>query len=274
MAKQGEIFWIIGRPLGHSLSPMMHNAAYKAMGIDARYEALETVDLAGAIRAIRQSGIRGVSVTRPYKTEVIPLLDEIDADAMQIGAVNTITNDGGRLRGSNTDWVGLVEDLRSRVDLSGREVAILGAGGAARAAIHAVSRLGARAMIVNRTASRGEALAVEFGCGFLPIPDLGSARADGLIQTTPVGMWPHVEASPVIAGVLGRFRWVADCIYNPPATCLLQEAEEQGCETFDGVGMLVNQGAEQIRLWTGMNAPRDLMRKVVVEALESVISEQ
>jgi shikimate dehydrogenase len=264
-----EIFGIVGNPLGHSLSPLMHEAAYKAMGMAARFELFETYDLTRTLKAIRERGIRGVSVTLPYKREIIPLLDECDEDASRIGAVNTVTNESGRLRGSNTDWSGLAEDLRVRVDLSGREVAILGAGGAARAALYAVMRLGGRPVIVNRTCLLGKGLAAELGCGFIPLADIGACTADGLIQTTPVGMWPRVDASPVSAGVLHRFRWVAECIYNPPRTRLLREAEKEGCETFDGVGMFVNQGAEQIRIWTGRQAPRDLMRRVVLERLST-----
>ena len=247
----------------------MHHAAYKAMGIDARYELFETEDLASTVNSIRERGIRGVSVTIPYKREVLPLLDEVDADGSEIGAVNTITNDGGRLRGCNTDWVGLAEDLKEKVKIAGREVAILGAGGAARAALRAVKHLGGRAVVVNRTVSRGEAMASEFGCAFLPMGDLGAANADGLINTIPIGMWPHVDESPVSAGILRRFQWVADCIYNPPVTRLLREAERAGCRTVDGVGMFVNQGAEQIRIWTGKTAPRDVMRRVVVERLKN-----
>jgi shikimate dehydrogenase len=264
-----EIFGIIGNPLGHSLSPLMHNAAYRAMGMNARFEVFETEDLAGTLKSIRERRVRGVSVTIPYKREILPMLDEIDEDASEIGAVNTIKNEGGRLRGSNTDWSGLAEDLRGKVDLACREVGILGAGGAARAALHAVMRLGGRPVIVNRTRARGEGLAAEFGCGFFPLADIGACMADGLIQTTPVGMWPRADASPVSAEVLRRFRWVADCIYNPPFTRLLREAQEEGCETLDGVGMFVNQGAEQIRIWTGRSPPCDLMRRVVLEALEN-----
>ncbi len=187
------------------------------------------------------------------------------------GAVNTITNEGGRLRGSNTDWAGLAEDLQDRFPIAGHEIAVIGAGGAARAAVFAVKRIGGVPIIANRTSARGEIMAREFGCDFLPLSDIDSLNAAGLVNTTPVGMIPHVDQSPVKAEILHRFLWVADIVYHPLFTRLLREAGEAGCEPLSGLGMFVNQGAEQIRIWTGRAAPRELMRKVVLEKLEGKV---
>jgi shikimate dehydrogenase len=260
---------IIGNPLGHSLSPLMHNTAYRAMGMNASYEALETPDLQEAIATIRERDVRGVSVTIPFKESVLAHLDEVDPDALRIGSVNTLTSRNGRLLGSNTDWPGLRRDLRGRWEIRGNTVAILGAGGAARAAVYAIQQEGGMPVIVNRTGSRGETLAEQFGCASLPLSEIGSLRAAGLINTTSVGMMPRADESPVPARLLSRFRWVADIVYNPPLTRLLAEASTAGCETITGIGMFVNQGAEQIRIWTGRPPPRQLMRRVVEEALKN-----
>lgn len=262
-----EIYGIIGNPLGHSLSPLMHNAAYRAMGLRARYQLFEGGHPEKTLALIRDGGIRGVSVTLPFKEAVLPLLDEVAPDALHVGSVNTVTNVDGRLRGDNTDWTGLARDLRGRVDISGKTVAVVGAGGAARAAVYAVQQEGGIPVVVNRTRTRGETLAERFGCSFLPLSEIGSLRADGLINTTPVGMMPSVDESPVPRSVLCRLGWVADIVYNPPATTLLREAAGQGCKAIDGIGMFVNQGAEQIRIWTGKTAPMERMRWVVEEAL-------
>ncbi|RJR47008.1 MAG: shikimate dehydrogenase [Desulfobacteraceae bacterium] len=266
MATQ-EIFGIIGNPLAHSLSPLMHNAAYKEMGVDGYYAPFETDDLRKTINMIRERNVRGVSVTLPFKESVLPLMDDLESDAVRIGSVNTITNRNGRLLGSNTDWKGLIQDLRGRFQIRGKTIAVLGAGGAARAALYAVLLEGGNPVVVNRTPVRGEKLAGDFGCAFHPLSEIAELRASGLINTTSVGMMPHEGQSPVPACTLGRFRWVMDIVYNPQRTKLLEKAGERGCETVNGIGMFVNQGAEQIRLWTGRAAPRELMREVVEEAL-------
>lgn len=267
--KGPELYGVIGNPLGHSLSPLMHNTAYRAMGLDALYQAFETEDLAETIAMVRERNIRGVSVTLPFKEEVLCLLEEVDCDAIHIGSVNTLTNEHGRLRGSNTDWTGLTRDLRGRFELRGKTIAVLGAGGAARAAVYAIQQVGGVPVVVNRTKARGETLAMHFGCAFLPLSEIGALRAAGLVNTTSLGMMPHVDETPVPASVLHRFRWVVDIVYNPPVTRLLREAGSAGCETINGIGMFVNQGAEQIRIWTGKDAPRELMREVVLERLQA-----
>jgi shikimate dehydrogenase len=263
-----EIYGVIGNPLGHTLSPVMHNAAYRAMGLNALYLSFETENLEEALGLIRKRNIRGVSVTLPFKESVLQLLDEVDPDALHIGSVNTVTNEDGRLRGSNTDWTGLSLDLRGRLEIRRKTIAVLGAGGAARAVVYALQQEGGLPVVANRTAARAEAVAGQFGCGFLPLSEIGSLGAEGLINTTSVGMMPKMDESPVPARVLHCFRWVADIIYNPPVTMLLREAGSAGCRTINGIGMFVNQGAEQIRIWTGKGAPRELMRKVVLDKLQ------
>jgi shikimate dehydrogenase len=262
------IYALFGNPVGHSLSPPMHNAAYKKMGINASYCSCCVEHPQAAVEKIKERSIRGASVTIPFKTTVIPYLDEVRDEARSIGAVNTILHDDtGRLRGYNTDWMGLVLGLEEYLEIPGKTFAILGAGGAARAAVFGILQKGGTPLILNRTTTRGEELAREFGCPFHPLSEIGAIRADCLINTTPVGMAPEKGHSPIAKGVLANFPWVMDCIYNPLKTQLLRDAEGTGCTPINGVGMFVHQGAEQITIWTGKEPPREFMRQVVLQEL-------
>jgi shikimate dehydrogenase len=263
------IFALFGNPVAHSLSPLMHNAAFQKMGIDATYCACRVEDLEEAIEKIKKLPLRGVSVTIPFKTAVIPYLDEIDASAQEIGAVNTIWHDDtGRLKGYNTDWIGMVRNLEESLEIKKKSFAILGAGGTARAAVFGIRQRGGTPVIVNRTPERGEKLAKEFGVPFYPLAQVKGIKADCLINTTPIGMAPDRKKSPLPRDIIGRFRWVMDCIYNPLKTQLLKDAEEAECMAINGLGMFVHQGAEQIRIWTGKEPPVELMREVVLARLK------
>jgi len=265
-----EIYGILGNPVAHSLSPLMHNCAFRKMKFDAYYIPFLVEDLEGAIRGVKTLNIRGVSVTIPFKTSVLPFLDEVDEGSRVIGAVNTILNKDGRLRGFNTDWIGLVESLEEAVDIKDRTFVVIGAGGAARAAVFGILKKGGFPVVMNRTEEKGEALAREFGCPFHPLSDMSSVGADGLINTTPVGMTPDERKTPVRRGDLSRFRVVMDVVYNPLRTRLLRDAKEAGCKIVDGLGMFVRQGAEQIRIWTGREPPVELMHRVVRRQLEKM----
>ena len=263
-----KIFALFGNPVGHSLSPLMHNAAYTEMEINASYVPVCVEHLEDAIERLRRGEMQGASVTIPFKTVVIPYLDEVEQHAQHIGAVNTIGHDdNGGLTGYNTDWIGLVRDLEESLEIRNKTFAILGAGGAARATVFGIQQRGGTPLVINRTPARGEALAREFGCQCYPLSEIGGIKGDCLINTTPVGMSPDKEKSPVEKKVLSNFKWVMDCIYNPLKTRLLQDAEEAGCTVFTGVGMFVHQGAEQIKLWTGMEPPREIMKQIVLEKL-------
>jgi shikimate dehydrogenase len=261
-------FALFGNPVEHSLSPLMHNAAYKEMKIDASYVPVCVKHLEDAIERIRRGDIEGASITIPFKTAIIPFLDEVEGSAQKIGAVNTICHDdNGGLAGYNTDWIGLVRDLEESLEIRSKTFAILGAGGAARAAVFGIRQRGGTSLVINRTTTKGEAIARQFNCPFYPLSEIGDIRADCLINTTPVGMAPDKGKSPIEKKALTNFRWVMDCIYNPLKTQLLQDAEEAGCTVFTGIGMFVHQGAEQIKLWTGMEPPRELMKRIVLEKL-------
>lgn len=266
-ASQAGVYVLLGNPVAHSLSPPMHRAAFKAMKLGADYVAFQVQDLKRAVEGMRGLGIKGASVTIPFKESILPLLDEVDDEARSLRAVNTIVNLGGRLRGYNTDWIGFTRALEGLRGIRGESFAILGAGGAARAAAYAVIRAGGRAVILNRDAQRAAKLARELGCGHEPVERLRDLEAQVLVNTTPVGMSPKTQDSPVAREVLGRFQVVMDVIYNPLRTRLLREAEQEGASVVSGMEMFVQQGAAQIRIWTGMEPPLELMRKVVGKAL-------
>lgn len=258
---------LLGNPVGHSLSPLMHKAALKEMGIEENYSACCVQDIGQAIEGIKGMNIRGASVTIPFKVAVMEYLDDIDNDALEIGAVNTICNHNGHLTGYNTDWQGLIFTLKQSMTIKNKTFAIIGAGGTARAAAYGIVKEGGFPIIVNRTPEKGKILAKECNAPFYPLSYVGKIKADCLINTTPVGMYPQINKSPVNPSVLGGYKYVMDVIYNPIRTKLLMDAEKQGCMVISGVGMFVNQGAEQLKLWTGKEPPRTLMKKIILERL-------
>jgi len=267
MDSHTELYGIIGNPVKHSLSPALHNAAFSAVGLNAVYIAFEAEDIKGCIEGIRGLGIKGMSVTIPFKESVIPFLGAIDPLARRIGAVNTIVNRGGGLTGYNTDAIGALMALEAETPLSGKSCILLGAGGAARAIGFILKQKGASLSIVNRSLVRGQRLARSLECRFLPLEELAAVRGEILIQTTPVGMSPHLDQCPVPEVVLRQGMVVMDIIYDPLETRLLRMARERGCTAINGIPMLIHQGAEQFRLWTGVDPPLSAMRKAIEEAL-------
>ena len=267
-----RLFGIIGDPVAHSLSPAMHNACFAAMGLNNVYVAMRPTSLAGAITGLRSLGFVGVSVTVPFKVEVMRHLDAIDPVAARIGSVNTLVfqrqqDDSVRCTGHNTDWIGANQALGETLDPAGRTVLVLGAGGAARAVGFGLLEAGARVLLTNRTLAKGRQLADQLGCPFIGPQDLGSVVADALINTTSVGMAPHTEALPIDLHLLDRFPVVMDIVYAPLATRLLREAAARGCRTVDGLQMLLHQGVAQFRLWTGQDPQVEVMRHALVVAL-------
>lgn len=275
---------IFGYPIGHSISPAMHRAAFARAGVDASYEAWETHPdaLADAVAKLRGDDYLGANVTVPHKRAVMNHLHEIDPAAREIGAVNTIVNQGdGWLYGTNTDAGGFLESLRaeSGFDPNGADATLIGAGGAARAAAFALADSGVRTLtIANRTPERADALASEIaqrgisarGIG-LNAPDFPAACANSalIVNSSSVGMLggPAEGASPVPPGAIGRGCVVYDMVYNPPRTPLLAQAEAAGAKTVGGLPMLVHQGAAAWSLWTGKEAPVDVMLQAAKDAL-------
>ena len=263
-----KVFALFGNPVGHSLSPLMHHTAYREMRINASYVPFCVGNLEDAVRGIRGMGISGVSVTIPFKSEVLKHLDELEESSNRIGAVNTIVNKGGSLRGYNTDWIGFVRDLKEFMPIQGNTFGVLGAGGAARAILFGILSEGGKPVVLNRTTVKAKILAKEFNCSFLPLSEIGILKAECLVNTTSVGMAPQIAESPLEAKALGNFSQIVDVIYNPLETTLLKEARKAGCRARAGLGMFVHQGAEQIRLWTGMEPPVESMKRAVRERLE------
>lgn len=261
------VFCVIGNPVFHSLSPKMHNAAFEAADFDGVYLAFEVEDLPSAVNGIRALGIRGISVTIPHKISVMAYLDEIDETAGKIGAVNTIVNQGGMLRGYNTDCDGAVAALTEKVDISEKRILIIGAGGAARAIGFGVAGRGGRVCFCNRTEGKAKRLAQELQSSFCPLKDVADDDWDILINTTSVGMMPKTEDMPLPESLLEPGRVVMDIVYNPLRTLLLDKAEKRGCTTVDGAAMFIHQGACQFELWTGMKAPVTVMEETVRKAL-------
>jgi shikimate dehydrogenase len=259
-------------PVAHSLSPLMHNAAYAAAGLEERFvfvaAQVKAEALGAAMAGVRALGIRGVSCTLPHKVKVMEFLDEIDEEAKKIGAVNTILNEDGRLIGCNTDAEGVVQPLSRRTSLSGKRVALLGAGGAARAAVFGLRRSGAEITIFNRTTERAERLAEEAGCRWLPLSGVDAAlECDIVVNMTAVGMTPRVDEMPLPAECLRAGQIVMDAVYTPQETRLLREAAKRGAAAVRGTEMFVAQGAHQFELYTGVPAPLGAMEQALMESV-------
>ena len=275
-----QVLAVLGKPVRHSLSPAIHNAALQATGLNYVYVACEVDDIQAAVMGMRGLGIRGFSITIPHKVTAMALADEVDPVAASIGSINTLVNNDGVLRGYNTDGYGALRGIETAgVNLEGAEVTILGSGGASRAiactlaAKADVSKLNILGVIEDevRTLTRH-------------VAQIASARVEGdvltndslkkalagtllLINCTPIGMHPKIDESLVPAGLLGSPLVVFDIVYNPMETRLLREAREQKCRVISGIEMFIHQAVAQFELFTGQNAPEAVMRKVVLESL-------
>ena len=271
-----RILGVIGDPIGHTSSPAMHNAAIAALGLDYAYVAFHVRpdELGQAIEGMRALQIAGLNVTVPHKQGVMAHLDEVSAEAVAIGAVNTVVNCQGRLVGYNTDAFGILESLKrdGGVERLPAQVALLGAGGAARAILYALLQCEEveRILLLNRTCSKAESLAEDLDqSGRVVVEGMNAssvAEVDLLINSTSVGMYPQEEASPLAdASVLHADMLVADIIYKPLKTRLMMQAEAVGARAFNGLGMLVWQGARSFELWTGSTPPVDAMMSAALE---------
>jgi shikimate dehydrogenase len=269
---------VIGHPIGHSLSPELHNAAFEELGLPFAYVAhdIRPGDVAQAFEGVRAMGYRGLSVTIPHKVEAMHAVDEVDETARGIGCINTVVNNDGRLLGYNSDGLGALGALRdAAADPQGKRVLMLGSGGAARAIAVTVAReappdvmtiLGIDAEELNKLIAdvqeRGQT-AVRGGQLDDAQLEHEMARADIVLHCSPIGMHPREDQSLVPAGLFREGIVVFDAVYNPRQTKLLQHAQEAGCRTIQGLEMFLGQAYVQFELWTGQQAPRDVMRRVV-----------
>lgn len=274
-----HIFGVVGDPIGHSLSPLLHNLAFRQSKLNAVYLPMQIPpeEFESTLRDYQQLGARGFSVTIPHKESALKFADSSDEATRRIGAANTLTlRTDGTWFASNTDYAAALEAVKLGVkasggdQLSGLRVLILGAGGAARAIGQAMIHEGAALTITNRTRARGAALADELKCQFVTWENRGSAYADVLINCTPIGMSPNVDDTPFEQHWLRDGMVVFDTIYNPENTLLLKQAREHLCHTVSGVEMFVRQAADQFRLFTGREVPLDWFRQVLRKGISPV----
>lgn len=274
-----SILGVLGDPIGHTSSPAMHNAAIAAMGLDYAYVAFHVRPdaLGSAIEGMRALQIAGLNVTVPHKQGVMAHLDEVSDEAVAIGAVNTVVNRQGRLVGYNTDAFGILESLKRDGGLERlpAQVALLGAGGAARAILYALLEREEveQILLLNRTRSKAESLAGDLDRnGRVCVGEMDSsavAEVDLLINSTSVGMYPHEEGSPLAdPSVLHANMLVADIVYKPLKTRLMKQAEAAGARAINGLGMLAWQGARSFELWTGSAPPVDVMTAAALERVK------
>ncbi len=262
------LYGIIGHPVGHSLSPDIHNSAFRAQGLNSVYLAFDVTELGQAMAGVRGLNIKGLSVTIPHKEEIMAFLDEIDPKARRIGAVNTVINRDGRLFGTNTDCIGAVRALEDVTDVSGKRVLVLGAGGSSRAVCVGLHERGARVHIANRTPEKAEELASICDGTWSGLDSLEKIDASILVNTTSVGMAPDADKTLVSKELLNRFEAVMDIVYAPVMTRLLKEAEEAGCKIITGLRMLLYQAIAQYELWSGKEAPVSVMEQVIRKRFE------
>ena len=261
---------LIGDPVEHSLSPLIHNTGYQVLGLNFVYVAFKVKDVKQAIEGIRGLGIRGVSITIPHKVSAMQYIDDIDDVAREIGAINTIVNDGGVLRGFNTDYDAVLKALEEKTAIRGKKAVLLGGGGAGLAIATGLKRKGADLVIIDKIREKAEELARLAGAegfgGLDRLPEISSA--DILINATPVGMWPEVNESAVPKDLLRPKLTVFDVVYNPKETRLIIEAKEAGCPVVYGYKMFLYQAAGQFELFTGCQAPLLEMERALIKALE------
>jgi shikimate dehydrogenase len=276
-----KIVGVFGHPVGHSVSPAMHNAAFEALGMDWFYMAFDVRpdDLEAALRSLAPLGIMGVNLTIPHKERALEMVDEVSPEARRFGGVNTVRRDNRRLIGYNTDGVGFLGSLaEAGFDPKGKRTVVLGAGGAARSVVRSLADGGAADIaIFNRSRDRAQRLVDEIAAdatritvGALVDDEVGGAvaEADLVVNATPIGMSPRSEGTLPIPATAFHSGLVAyDLIYNPPQTRFLAVAAERGCRTINGIRMLALQGAESFRIWSGRDAPVAVMERAVTDQL-------
>lgn len=262
-----KICMVIGDPIDHSLSPVMHNAGFASIGINNQFIFIAAKVNIKNIKHIPEImkilGIRGISLTIPHKIEIIKHLgkNQIDPIAKRIGAVNTLVNDNGRIKGFNTDWTGILKPLEKITNLNDKRIAIIGTGGVARAAAFALSNKKAKLIFFGRNLEKVKKIAKAFGGSAKSLNNLGDlTTVDIIFNATPIGMQNALE-TPVPKAVLNDRQIIFDAVYKPGGTKLLNDAKEKGTATIDGLELLLHQGLVQFELFTGKKAPVEAMRR-------------
>ena len=269
LTRATRVYAVIGDPVGHSLSPLLHNTGFAARHVNAVYLPFLVHQLSDFLAAVPQFGVRGFSVTLPHKQTILKHLKECEPLAAEIGAVNTVVvRSNGSLYGCNTDYVGVLRALQTELSIKGSRALIFGAGGSARAAAFALARGGAVVGVCARREKAARELARAVGGEVIPRRALRTEFFDAILNATPVGMHPHDAISPLSPGEL-HCRIVMDLIYRPQRTRLLRIAEQKGITTVSGVEMFLAQGIAQWEIWTEKRAPEAAMRRAVLDALRA-----
>lgn len=260
---------VIGNPIKHSFSPQIHNLGYEKLGLNFCFLAFEVEDLKKAIDGIRAFNIRGTSVTIPHKIKIMEYLDKVDKRALKIGAVNTVVNKQGVLTGYNTDGEGALTAIKKITTLKNKKVALLGAGGAARAIATILEEELANIWLFARDKKKANAFAKDFKIEkILPLANISAVSgADIIINATPTGMHPNINITLVPAKLLHKKQIVFDIVYNPKETRLIKDAKKTGCRVVYGYEMLLYQAVAQFKLYTGIEAPVSQMRQELVNVL-------
>ncbi|HZG72551.1 MAG TPA: shikimate dehydrogenase [Chondromyces sp.] len=273
-----KLYGVIGDPIGHSMSPLMHNDAFHVLGLEAYYHPfhVKPQELEAAVKGMKAIGVQGFNITIPHKSTIIPFLDEIDPLAKAIGAVNTVVLEEGKWVGYNTDGEGYVRALREEYkgNIKDKEILIIGAGGAARAIYFTLASQGIKSIhLCNRTVERAKELADN--CPYnattsslsLKEAEENLRRYDIIIQTSSIGMSPKTEETPLSVGFIKGGAFVSDIIYNPLETKFLREAKEKGATVQNGIKMFIYQGALAFEKWTGIFPDTERMEDIVIKQL-------
>ncbi|OHD70663.1 MAG: shikimate dehydrogenase [Spirochaetes bacterium RBG_16_49_21] len=269
---QTKLYCIFGSPVRHTLSPVMHNAAFRKIGANAVFLAFEPPSIRAAVASMRSLDIKGAAITIPFKIDVLECLDAVDPRAADIGSVNTLVNTGGLITGYNTDGSGAVQALAAKkINAADSNTLVLGNGGSARAIAFALLQSGAAVIVAGRNAPRVERLVRDLEKQYtqvrgLLISDLDRKLMEGvdiIINATPVGMAPDTGSMPISDELLVKRHAVFDIVYSPRMTKLLAAAAEKGCAIINGIDMLIYQGLQQFELWTGKEAPFGAVKSAI-----------
>jgi len=258
---QTRLMGVAGYPCAHSKSPALFNSLFSRYALNYHYTLFEDPEIDEIMRIARSLDVKGLSVTIPFKQDIIKYLDEVDEHAaQQIGAVNTVVFACGSAVGFNTDWIGVRKPL---VSLRGANAVLLGAGGAAAGAAYALADLDMKVTILNRTKENAKVLAEKFGCKWGGLDDIDQIRPDLVVNATPLGMHPD-DHSPLRDDQLNKEMTVFDLVYTPPETPLIEQARRIGCRTITGTEMFIEQAREQFYLFFGIDVPPEKMREAVL----------
>ncbi len=259
---KAEVFGVIGYPVRHSLSPVFQNAAFSHLGIEAVYVPFEVrpEDLRDALEGLRRAGVKGLNVTIPHKEAVLDIADQVSEEVRDIGAANTLVFSEEGVKAYNTDWIGFLRAAEEITDLEGKEVLLLGAGGSARAVAYALKRKGCRVFLWNRTKAKAELLAERFGLEVVGSPEEVIGSVGIIVNTTSVGL--SDEGTIFDYSLIRQDQVVIDLIYRD--TPLIKAARERGCSHQNGFPMLLHQGAESFRIWTGCEPPLKVMVRSLI----------